>query len=71
MKKGKICPILKAGTMLTRIHTETGRTTVHDIYSDFPNCMGEDCEWYYRGCPAHPMNPKIIEEIEARHKNST
>lgn len=51
----KRCPILKAGTMVTQIHTTTGHTTVHTVYHDYPGCMGEDCEWFENGFPAHPV----------------
>lgn len=49
-----ICPILKAGAMITRIQTETNRSTIHDVYRESAQCMREKCEWYGHGCPAYP-----------------
>ncbi len=50
----KTCPILKAGVMVTMIYTETSHTTVHKVHHESPGCIGDKCEWYGYGCPAHP-----------------
>lgn len=68
MMRRKTCPILKAGTMINAVHTETSRTTVHNVYSTYPICIGEECEWYYHGCPAHPIDPEIIKGIKGAKK---
>ena len=44
----KTCPILKAGTM------EEGMETAIPAY-ERTECMGEKCEWYGNGCPAHQV----------------
>lgn len=55
-----ICPILKAGTMIQAISVERQvRLNVVSTHSDHlrhesAECMGEECEWYDKGCPAHP-----------------
>lgn len=50
------CPILKAGTMVTtmqaKIHYATSGSLL--LGEDGARCMEEGCEWYQRGCPAHP-----------------
>jgi len=53
-KEPKICPILMAGAMIDEIHTQTDHTTVHRVYHDSVLCLGDKCEWYDNGCPAHP-----------------
>jgi len=61
----KTCPILKAGTMLNRIQTQTNKTTVSSIYSKDAKCMGEECEWFEHGCPAHPVTKEVRDKIRA------
>jgi len=60
MAKAKVCPILQAGRMASSIGTrrESGvqgdvdfSATIH--YDHAALCMGEDCEWFEHGCPAH------------------
>lgn len=56
----KICPILKAGAMLSCLSSTSSfpvrgeinahLTTSHDSYM----CMGKLCAWYENGCPAYP-----------------
>jgi len=53
-KEPKICPILMAGAMIDEIHTQTDHTTVHRVYHDSVLCLGDKCEWFDNGCPAHP-----------------
>ena len=50
----KICPILMAGAMITEIHTQTGHTTTHNVLHEPALCIGDKCEWFKNGCPAHP-----------------
>lgn len=62
MSEFKICPILRAGTMLERLHTTTqyhirGEIKAHlSTIHHSAECMGEDCAWYENGCPAYPSN---------------
>ncbi len=55
----KICPILKAGTMVKNISASKGvkpgiiSTHSDELRHESPECMGNKCEWYGAGCPAH------------------
>ena len=55
-----ICPILQSGLMLKAV---TLRRYGGGVYSEYhaplqaeksAECMGDECEWYQQGCPAHP-----------------
>lgn len=60
-KEPKICPILMAGAMIYEIHTQTDHTTRHKVYHDSVLCLGDKCEWFDNGCPAHPrLDPKFV-----------
>lgn len=55
------CPILKAGTMITSVGTRSQQYAFHgdcqftaSISHEQPECMKEKCEWFEKGCPAHP-----------------
>lgn len=56
-----ICPILKAGTMIMNYKTtfSVGPNTVNKRYEELQHesaeCMRVKCEWFERGCPAHPV----------------
>lgn len=49
----KICPILMAGTMISNIDVIEVMKG-HHLYYESVRCMGEKCEWFENGCPAHP-----------------
>jgi len=55
----KTCPILKAGTMTESIMVEkqvapsTVSTHSITVTRKAAECMGEECEWFDNGCPAH------------------
>jgi hypothetical protein len=53
-----ICPILQAGVMVKRLesHAEVLGQVKFDarLVQDVAFCMKENCEWYKKGCPAHP-----------------
>ena len=63
MAKVKVCPILQAGRMASGIGTRGSMgypgsdiqfsATIHYDQTSF--CMGEDCEWFEHGCPAHQV----------------
>ena len=60
MAEHKICPILMAGAMIYEIHTETDHTMIHKVHHDPIRCIGDMCEWFDNGCPAHPrMNVEL------------
>jgi len=60
-KQVKVCPILQAGAMMTVISTHTGSYPVagevklHAFFRHLDTgCIKKSCEWYMKGCPAHP-----------------
>lgn len=63
----KICPILMAGTMISNIYAfeAKGIKDTHLFYESV-RCMGEKCEWFDNGCPAHPhpdLKPKEVKGV--------
>lgn len=62
MAEHKICPILMAGTMLRCTDSVTRRPTRYQPYFKPVLCLGDMCEWFDNGCPAHPRPglPKFV-----------
>lgn len=56
----KICPILMAGTMISNIYRVGPKE--HHLFYESVRCMGEKCEWFENGCPAHPHPDKTSVE---------
>jgi len=59
----KLCPILYAGTMLTKLDARRSfGAHVDDIdyYSEYEStkCLRSKCLWYEHGCPAYPTPEK-------------
>ncbi len=54
----KVCPILKAGIL--------GQFCM--VPSNLAVCMGNECEWYERGCPAHRVDAETMKRIEKNRK---
>lgn len=57
VKEMKKCPILQAGLMLSNLVTvgDFGQETINRLTADKNSeCMGQECEWFGKGCPAHP-----------------
>jgi len=48
-KESKICPILMAG-MLAKVGGYLAKTQCRGDTL----CIGDKCEWFDNGCPAHP-----------------
>ncbi len=48
----KICPILMAGA--TSTYFGTSNPTTQAAISATWFCIGDKCEWFDNGCPAHP-----------------
>ena len=60
------CPILVAGALASD----------QALLMAMSRCLGggdEGCEWYERGCPAHPCRQVVAieEELAALHKRET
>ncbi len=58
MAEKLVCPILKAGTMIQAVHTQTNHTTVHDVHTESPLCLEKQCAWWdsgYKRCVIQGM----------------
>lgn len=53
-KTPKICPILMAGAMVRCIDSDVERPTRYHLFHEPVICLGDKCEWFDNGCPAHP-----------------
>ena len=66
-----ICPILKAGTMIKSyektftVGPGMGGSRHNDLQHESAECIGEDCEWFEHGCPAHPITKELRDKIRA------
>lgn len=60
----KACPILLGAKMAAAVDLEMAM--VQGV-----ECIKGRCEWYYHGCPAHIMDPKILKQIEKKHARTS
>jgi len=68
----KWCPILKAGTLLVALSSTSNYPIAGEIKLPYVNaimgdaqCVGNKCEWYENGCPAHLNKRDKLEPPEA------
>ena len=66
-----ICPILKSGTMIVSYEKTfsvgggMGGSRHNTIQHESAECIGEQCEWFGHGCPAHPGTKEMMENFRA------
>ena len=61
----KICPVLKAGTMLKAQLLESSGLQRRTFLFESPECMGASCAW--ETCPAYPkVVTKIVKPAKKR-----
>ena len=71
MTERKLCPILKAGIMVTGYeHTFSvgpgmGGSQHNQLTHESAQCMGEECEWFECGCPAHLVTKEIRDKLHS------
>ncbi|KKM76241.1 hypothetical protein LCGC14_1382190 [marine sediment metagenome] len=57
------CPILKAGTMIKSYEKSLHFEAL--THYESAECMGDNCEWFEHGCPAHPITKEVRDKIRA------
>ena len=63
----KLCPILLAGTRVSRLVSLDHRGSGYRAEHNGCQCFKEGCEWYGAGCPAYPDQAAVnlASEVDA------